>query len=59
MPEPQRVVCGQRAFRQFDDDDLRMIRRIKGHLDAGFRLDVAAEKAATEILIEKGGAKNA
>jgi DNA-binding transcriptional MerR regulator len=59
IPEPQRVVCGERAYRQFDDDDLLIIRKIKGYLDAGFRLDVAAEKAATDILIEKGGPKNA
>ena len=54
-----RVVCGQRAYRQFDEDDLEIIRRIKGYLDDGFRLDVAAGKAAGDILNEKGGVKNA
>lgn len=59
IPEPQRVVCGERAYRQFDDDDFLIIRKIKGYLDAGFRLEVAAEKAKAEILTKKGGPKNA
>jgi DNA-binding transcriptional MerR regulator len=48
-----RVVCGQRAYRQFDEDDLEIIRRIKGYLD------IAAGKAAADILNEKGGVKDA
>lgn len=59
IPESPRVVCGQRAYRQFGEDDLQIIKRIKGYLDAGFRLNVAAEKAAADISTEKGGLKNA
>ena len=49
IPEPQRVVCGERAYRQFGEEDLEIIKRIKRHLDAGFRLDIAAEKAKADI----------
>ena len=59
IPEPQRVVCGERAYRQFGEEDLEHIKRIKHYLDAGFRLDRAAEKAAADILGEKEDEKNA
>ena len=59
IPEKPRVICGERAYRHFDDDDLLIIRRIKNYLDVGFRLNVAAEKAKSDISTEKGGRKNA
>jgi len=59
IPEPQRVVCGERAYRQFMNEDLQIIKKIKRYLDAGFRLNSAAEKAAADILEENGGAKDA
>ena len=49
IPEPQRVVCGERAYRQFGEEDLEHIKKIKQYLDAGFRLSIAAEKAAADI----------
>jgi DNA-binding transcriptional MerR regulator len=49
IPEPQRVVCGERSYRQFGEEDLGHINRIKQYLDAGFRLSSAAEKAAADI----------
>jgi DNA-binding transcriptional MerR regulator len=59
IPEPQRVVCGERAYRQFGEEDLEHIKKIKQYLDAGFRLSIAAEKAAADILGEKEDEKNA
>jgi DNA-binding transcriptional MerR regulator len=53
IPEPQRVVCGERSYRQFGEEDLEHIKKIKQYLDAGFRLGSAAEKAAADILKEK------
>ena len=38
IPEPQRVVCGERSYRQFGDDDLKFIKAVKGFLDEGFTL---------------------
>ena len=49
IPEPLRVICGERAYRQFGTDDLEQIKRIKFYLDEGFRLDIAAEKAKADI----------
>jgi DNA-binding transcriptional MerR regulator len=49
IPEPQRVICGERSYRQFGEEDLEHIKKIKQYLDAGFRLSSAAEKAATDI----------
>jgi len=54
IPEPQRVVCGLRSYRQFGEEDLEIIRRIKWYLDAGFRLDKAAEKATADISTKEG-----
>jgi len=59
IPEPQRVVCGERAYRQFVEEDLEIIKRIKWYLDAGFRLNSAAEKAAADILGKTEGNENA
>ena len=53
IPEPQRVFCGQRAYRQFKTGDLELIKTIKSYLEEGFRLDIAAQKAASEILQNK------
>ena len=59
IPEPQRVVCGERSYRQFKEEDLEQIKKIKQYLDAGFRLDSAAEKAAADISGEKEGEQDA
>ncbi|MBF0507300.1 MAG: MerR family transcriptional regulator [Deltaproteobacteria bacterium] len=48
-----RVVCGERTFRQFTEDDLDLIKAIKKFLDAGLRLPVAAQMAQ-DSLIKKG-----
>ncbi|MBW1716798.1 MAG: MerR family transcriptional regulator [Deltaproteobacteria bacterium] len=49
IPSPQRVVCGQRSYRQYTENELRLISKIKEHLDSGYTLMAAAKKAATEI----------
>lgn len=40
-----RVVCGERAFRVYNQEQIQQIKTIKGFLDKGFTLPVAAEKA--------------
>ena len=45
IPNPQRVVCGKRAYRQFTQNDLNFIKTVKGFLDEGFTLQAAAKKA--------------
>lgn len=54
IPEPERVICGERAYRMFGADDLELIKGIKSYLNEGYRLPVAAKKAVEEILT-KGG----
>ena len=49
IPERPRVICGKRAYRHFDDDDLELIKRVKSYLDSGYRLDVAAGMARADI----------
>jgi DNA-binding transcriptional MerR regulator len=49
IPSPQRVICGQRSYRQFTEEDFKLIRRIKEYSDEGFQLAAAAKKAAEDI----------
>ena len=48
IPSPQRVICGERSYRQFTEEDLELIRKIKDYLDEGYTLPVAARKAKEE-----------
>ncbi len=58
IPESTRVVCGERAYRNFGQDDLKIIKRIKHYLDAGYTLATAATKAAGDCKT-RGGDANA
>ena len=49
ISEPQRVVCGERSYRKFGEDDLEIIKRIARYLDMGYTLPAAANRAATDI----------
>ncbi len=57
LKDGPRIICGERSYRQFDEDDLTMIRRIKDYLNQGFTLKAASQKASNEIL--QGGKDNA
>ena len=46
IPRAERVVCGERSYRQFNETDFRIISKIKGYLDEGFTLAAAAKKAS-------------
>ena len=48
IPAPQRVICGQRSYRQFTEKDFNLIRRIREYTDEGFVLAVAARRAAED-----------
>ncbi len=43
--QPERVVCGDRAYRQYSSGDIRLIGTIKQYLDEGYQLKAAVEKA--------------
>ncbi len=46
LPQASRVICGKRSYRQFTEEEFRLIRSIKRNLDEGFTLAVAVRKAA-------------
>ena len=54
LPQLDRIVCGDRAYRRFRLKDIELARLIKKYLDEGYRLQMAAEKANADIK-EKGG----
>ena len=54
IPTAERVVCGERSYRKYGEDDLEFIKRIVRYLDIGYTLAVAAKKAE-EDTEENGG----
>lgn len=58
IPSPQRIICGQRSYRQFTEEDFKLIRRIKEYTDEGFQLAAAAKKAADDISKTKEARSN-
>jgi hypothetical protein len=53
IPKAQRVICGERSYRQFTETDFNLIRKIREYLDEGYTLSTAAKKAAEEISTRK------
>ena len=45
IPEPERIVCGERAYRRYTQAQIDLIKRIKEYQDQGFLLSAAARKA--------------
>ncbi len=45
---PEKVVCGEKTYRRYSQDDLDFIREIKYFLDEGYRLQRAVTKAKEE-----------
>ena len=58
LQESTRLMCGERSYRNFGEDDLVMIKRIKYYLDAGYTL-LSAAKKADEDYRRKGGNNHA
>ena len=50
IPEPERIICGDRAYRRYTQEQIELIAKIKEYQDAGFTLSAAAQKAREEIL---------
>ncbi len=48
IPAPERVTCGDRAYRHYDWKLIEKIRGMKEYLDKGYTLRGAAEKAAAD-----------
>lgn len=58
IPKLERVLCGERNYRQFTQEDLKVIAKIKKYLDEGYELRTAAGKAAEKISQSEGENKN-
>ena len=54
IPEPERIVCGERAYRRYTQAQINLIARIKQYQDQGFTLSAAAQRAKND-LAKKGG----
>jgi len=54
IPPPQRLVCGERAYRRYTQSEIDLVRKIKHYQDQGFTLPAAAEKAKADF-DKKGG----
>lgn len=48
IPEAERIVCGERAYRYFTKDQVKLIQRIKALLDEGYTLAHASRIAAVD-----------
>ncbi|MDA3790754.1 MAG: MerR family transcriptional regulator [Desulfobacula sp.] len=53
IPEPQRIICGVRAYRRYSKDLINFISSVKKYQDQGFTLSASAEFAKKDA--EKGG----
>ena len=58
IPQPERIVCGERAYRRYNQAQINLIAQIKKYQDQGFTLSAAAKKAKDD-LARKGGVDNA
>jgi len=54
--KPRKVYVGEKAFREFSEADVQLIRRIWAYLKDGFRYRVAYEKALEQVAERNAGA---
>ncbi len=58
IPQPDRIVCGERAYRRYTQAQINLITQIKKYQDQGFTLKASAQRAQNG-LAGKGGTANA
>ncbi|MBI5682065.1 MAG: MerR family transcriptional regulator [Deltaproteobacteria bacterium] len=46
---PQKIVIGEKEFRQYSEEDVKRITCIWGYLKKGFKYKIAYEKATEEL----------
>ena len=54
ITKPERIVCGDRAYRRYNQAQIDLIKRIKEYQRQGFTL-LAAAKRAQDDMARKGG----
>ena len=45
IPEAERIVCGERAYRRFNPSQVKIIQEVKGYLEQGYTLAYASNLA--------------
>jgi DNA-binding transcriptional MerR regulator len=55
IPLPERIVCGERAYRMYSQQDIKLIKRIKEYQDQGYTLKMASQKAHEDLGMKGGG----
>ncbi len=58
IPLPNRIACGERAYRRYTNTELKLIKKIWEYQKQGFTLKMASQKAREDLDI-KGGDLNA
>ena len=56
IPEPERIVCGDRAYRRYTETHIKLLRLIKNFLDRGYSLEGAVRVARENV--KSGGTEN-
>lgn len=60
IPQAVRIICGDRHYRRYDDDLVKLIGKMKELIDDGMTVSAAAKKAKAILSTEKmGGDENA
>ena len=49
IAKPERIVCGDRAYRRYNKAQIDLIKRIKEYQNQGFTLLAAAKKAQDDM----------
>jgi len=49
IPKPDRIVCGERAYRRYTQAQISLIAQIKEYQDQGFILSAAVKKATDKL----------
>ncbi len=55
LGQVERVVCGERAYRRYTLKQIQLIEKIQEHLNEGYTLKMAAQKAGEFYPTVKGG----
>ena len=49
IPLPDRIVCGERAYRRYSQAQVDLIQKIAEYLEDGFTLKAASQKAHKDL----------
>ena len=49
IPKPERIVCGERAYRRYTQAQINLISRINEYQSQGFTLSAASKKASEDM----------